>query len=92
MMTVYFDCASETMVGGLIPGCLIKNGKSAGHWGLPGVRERAKQIGAQLDLWSQVGTGTEVEISLPASLAYPGFLIDQPHVCVVMRRIQKEER
>jgi signal transduction histidine kinase/ligand-binding sensor domain-containing protein len=49
---------------------VLKEGKSAGHWGLPGIRERAKQIGAQLDLWSQLGVGTEVEMSLPASLAY----------------------
>jgi len=49
---------------------VLKEGKRAGHWGLPGIRERAKRIGAQLDLWSEVGAGTEVEISLPASLAY----------------------
>jgi nitrate/nitrite-specific signal transduction histidine kinase len=49
---------------------VLKDGKGAGHWGLPGIRERAKQIGAQLNLWSEVGAGTEVEISLPASLAY----------------------
>ena len=29
-----------------------------GHWGLPGMRERAQQIGAQLDMWSEVGAGT----------------------------------
>src|ERR1700680_2292823 len=23
-----------------------------GHWGLPGMRERAQEIGAQLDIWS----------------------------------------
>jgi len=49
---------------------VLKEGKRAGHWGLPGIRERAKRIGAQLDLWSEAGAGTEVEISLPASLAY----------------------
>ena len=49
---------------------VLKDGKRAGHWGLPGIRERAKRIGAQLNLWSEVGAGTEVEISAPASLAY----------------------
>ena len=41
-----------------------------GHWGLPGMRERAQQLGAHLNLWSEVGAGTEVELRLPASVAY----------------------
>jgi signal transduction histidine kinase len=41
-----------------------------GHWGLPGMRERAQQIGAQLDIWSEVGAGTEVELRIPGSIAY----------------------
>jgi signal transduction histidine kinase/ligand-binding sensor domain-containing protein len=42
----------------------------AGHWGLTGMRERAQQIGAQLNLWSEVGAGTEVELRIPGSVAY----------------------
>jgi len=41
-----------------------------GHWGLPGMRERAQQMGAQLDMWSEVGAGTEVELSIPGVIAY----------------------
>ena len=41
-----------------------------GHWGLPGMRERAREIGAQLELWSEVGAGTEVELRVPGSIAY----------------------
>jgi len=41
-----------------------------GHWGLQGMRERAQQIGAQLEIWSQAGAGTEVELSIPGSIAY----------------------
>ena len=41
-----------------------------GHWGLPGMRERAQQVGAQLHLWSEAGKGTEVELSIPGSIAY----------------------
>ena len=41
-----------------------------GHWGLPGMRERAEQIGAQLEIWSEVGAGTEVELRIPGSIAY----------------------
>jgi signal transduction histidine kinase len=41
-----------------------------GHWGLSGMRERARQIGAQLDIRSEVGAGTEVELRIPRSIAY----------------------
>jgi len=41
-----------------------------GHWGLPGMRERAQQMGAQLDMWSEVGAGTEVELRIPGPVAY----------------------
>jgi signal transduction histidine kinase len=41
-----------------------------GHWGLPGMHERARQIGAQLDMWSEIGAGTEVELRVPGSIAY----------------------
>ncbi|MBV8068991.1 MAG: hypothetical protein JO270_03750, partial [Acidobacteriaceae bacterium] len=49
---------------------VIASGARAGHWGLPGVRERARLIGAQLDFWSEAGRGTEVQITVPASIAY----------------------
>jgi signal transduction histidine kinase len=41
-----------------------------GHWGLQGMRERAQQIGAQLEIWSQAGAGTEVDLLIPGSIAY----------------------
>jgi signal transduction histidine kinase len=46
----------------------IKSGRE-NHWGLVEMRERAEDIGAQLKIWSRLGAGTEVEISVPASLA-----------------------
>jgi signal transduction histidine kinase len=49
---------------------VLQEGGRARHWGLPGIRERAKQIGAQLDFWSEAGAGTEVELTIPASVAY----------------------
>jgi signal transduction histidine kinase/ligand-binding sensor domain-containing protein len=49
---------------------VLEGGGRAGHWGLPGVRERAKQIGARLDFWSEAGAGTEVQLTVPASVAY----------------------
>jgi len=49
---------------------IMAEGERAGHWGLPGARERATRIGARLDFWSEAGAGTEVELTVPASMAY----------------------
>jgi signal transduction histidine kinase len=40
----------------------------ASHRGLLRMRERAASIGAQLQIWSRPGSGTEVAISLPGSV------------------------
>jgi signal transduction histidine kinase len=53
---------------GIGPGTL-ESGKQ-GHWGLSGMRERAHHIGAQLNILSNRGSGTEVDLSLPAKVAY----------------------
>jgi signal transduction histidine kinase/ligand-binding sensor domain-containing protein len=44
--------------------------RPAGHWGLSGMRERAELVGGKLDVWSKFGSGTEVELAVPASVAY----------------------
>jgi signal transduction histidine kinase len=41
-----------------------------GHYGLRGMRERAKLIQGKLVVWSEVDEGTEVELRVPASAAY----------------------
>ena len=43
-----------------------------GHWGLTGMRERAKLVGGKLEVWSDLRSGTEIELSVPASSAYVG--------------------
>ena len=53
-----------------IDSTVLKEGGSAGHWGLRGMRERAARIGGQLDFWSEVGAGTEVQLAVPVSVAY----------------------
>jgi ligand-binding sensor domain-containing protein/signal transduction histidine kinase len=45
-----------------------------GHFGLRGMRERSKGIGGQLDVWSERGAGTEVELTIPAPVAYGGHV------------------
>ena len=41
-----------------------------GHYGLSGMRERAKVVGGKLEVWSEVNVGTEIELSIPAVNAY----------------------
>ena len=41
-----------------------------GHYGLPGMRERAKLVGGKLTIWSEVDSGTEIELIIPALSAY----------------------
>jgi ligand-binding sensor domain-containing protein/signal transduction histidine kinase len=45
-----------------------------GHWGLSGMRERSKRIGAKFRVLSRPAAGTEVELSLPSQVAF----ISQP--------------
>jgi signal transduction histidine kinase len=40
------------------------------HWGLRGMRERAEQLGGELEVWSEPGAGTEVELRISASIVY----------------------
>jgi signal transduction histidine kinase len=42
----------------------------AGHWGMRGMRERAKVMGGDLAVWSELNSGTEVELVVPAMIAY----------------------
>jgi signal transduction histidine kinase len=44
-----------------------------GHWGLMGMRERARSISAQLRIWSSPGAGTEVEISVPDAIVAEAY-------------------
>jgi signal transduction histidine kinase len=49
---------------------ILRVGRS-GHWGLSGMRERAQKIGAQLSIWSHFRAGTEIDLTVPARIAYP---------------------
>jgi signal transduction histidine kinase/ligand-binding sensor domain-containing protein len=41
-----------------------------GHWGLNGMRERARAVGGNLAVWSEVDCGSEIEVTIPVSIAY----------------------
>jgi signal transduction histidine kinase len=45
-------------------------GSRAGHHGLPGMQERAKLVGGKLAVWSELDSGTEAELTIPAAIAY----------------------
>lgn len=55
---------------GIDPDVLIQGGKP-GHWGLRGIQERAKSIGAELNILSDKAQGTEILVNVPAARAYP---------------------
>jgi len=47
---------------------IIRTGRES-HWGLQGMRERARNIGAHLRILSRHGAGTEVEVSVSGCMA-----------------------
>lgn len=49
---------------------ILEEGGRPNHWGLPGMRERAQRIGAQLQMWSRPESGTEIEVTVPGTTAY----------------------
>jgi ligand-binding sensor domain-containing protein/signal transduction histidine kinase len=49
---------------------ILDDRRRAGHWGLQGMQERAEAFGATLEVWSEHGVGTEIELAIPANIAY----------------------
>ncbi len=66
---------------------ILSDGR-AGHWGLSGLRERAENIGGHLRIVSQRGAGTEVDLVVPAGVAYPknSQKLSRPWIKRVTRR------
>jgi signal transduction histidine kinase len=53
---------------GIDPNVLVAGRE--GHWGLTGMRERAEAIDARVTVWSRAKAGTEIELIIPAHVAY----------------------
>jgi signal transduction histidine kinase/ligand-binding sensor domain-containing protein len=53
-----------------MPREIAARGERTGHYGLIGMRERARRIGGELSIVSREGAGTEVLVSLPGKTAY----------------------
>jgi signal transduction histidine kinase/ligand-binding sensor domain-containing protein len=54
---------------GIDRGVLAEGGRP-GHFGLAGMRERAKLVGGKLTVSGSLDSGTEIELTIPASHAY----------------------
>jgi signal transduction histidine kinase len=52
---------------------VLAQGRRDGHWGLPGMRERASTFKGEFNLWSELGAGSEIELKIPATMAYVRF-------------------
>ncbi len=52
-----------------IPSDVLNDGRE-GHYGLPGMRERAKLVGGKLTIWTELDGGTEIELNIPGARAY----------------------
>jgi signal transduction histidine kinase len=72
-------------------GCGIDDGilrpAPNGHWGLSGMRERAERIGAQFRLTTNALAGTEIELSVPAHIAFR----DSPSGVVKRRALKRHD-
>jgi signal transduction histidine kinase/ligand-binding sensor domain-containing protein len=53
-----------------IPSDVLSGDGRQGHYGLPGMRERAKLVGGKLAIWTELDSGTEVELTIPGTRAY----------------------
>jgi signal transduction histidine kinase/streptogramin lyase len=70
---------------------ILKDGGRAGHWGLPGVQERAGGIGARLEFLSEAGAGTEIRLTIPAAIAYERPRKDDRSSLFRKRRIHERQ-
>ncbi|WP_213804669.1 sensor histidine kinase [Granulicella sp. dw_53] len=74
-LQVKIKCSSRHLIvevrddGCGIDSQVISRGRE-GHWGLLGMRERAENIGAKLQIESRVDEGTKVVLIVPARLAF----------------------
>ena len=54
-----------------LPPVVAAYGQIPGHWGMPGMRERAARLGARLSVGGRDGGGTQWHLRVPARRAWP---------------------
>jgi signal transduction histidine kinase/ligand-binding sensor domain-containing protein len=70
---------------GIDPQLLRTDGLS-GHYGLSGMRERAQSLGGELTIWSEVNSGTEIDLTVPSSIAYTKPSLSRLRILTKRRR------
>jgi signal transduction histidine kinase/ligand-binding sensor domain-containing protein len=78
----YCDAALHVRVrddGRGISAPVLESGGKPQHFGLIGMRERAKKLGGELEIWSKPEAGTEVDLCVPAHVAYRRSKAPAPH-------------
>jgi len=49
---------------------VMQERRRSGHYGIPGMRERAERISGKLEVWTGAGAGTEIQLSIPGNVAF----------------------
>jgi signal transduction histidine kinase len=65
----YFRLRIRDNGKGIDPQIVSGDGRE-GHYGLHGMRERAKLVGGKLTIWTELDSGTEIELTIPGARAY----------------------
>lgn len=65
---------------------ILATGALEGHWGLSGMRERSRNIHAELVISSTPGAGTQVRLAVPATSAYRATEGSTPRATRIRRR------
>jgi len=90
----YEDCGLVLCIHddgkGIDPQVLTGEGQP-GHYGLRGMRERAKLVGGKLEVWSERDAGTEIELSVPAANVYKDLAERGWWLQRISRKGKKEE-
>lgn len=67
---------------------ILENGFLAGHWGMSGMKERAKQLGAEWTIKSSNDAGTEIDLRVSGTRAYaqPPESFTKRYLTALLRR------
>ena len=66
---------------------VLKAGYRTGHWGLPGMRERANKMRGELRVRSSSEGGTLIDLQVPANMVYRP---DEPQGSVAMESLSPQ--
>lgn len=61
-----------------IDAAILQSGERSGHWGLPGMRERAAELKGRLQIASSAQSGTAIVLEIAAHLAYSASAAPTP--------------